>query len=75
MLQVLLEAAVKARIDGAEAWLNDPNAGIDEIQQDLKHYAQGVTGVPYFLINRQQRLSGAQPPASFLKAFELAISN
>lgn len=72
--QVLLEAAAKAQVDGAEAWLNDLNAGIDEIQQDLKQYGKGVTGVPYFVINGHQRLSGAQPPASFLRAFELASS-
>ncbi|KAI5070916.1 hypothetical protein GOP47_0013167 [Adiantum capillus-veneris] len=72
--QVLLEAAAKVQIDGAEAWLNDSNAGIDEIQHDLEQYAKGVSGVPYFLISGQQRLSGAQPPASFLKAFELASS-
>ncbi|KAH7439684.1 hypothetical protein KP509_04G072200 [Ceratopteris richardii] len=72
--QILLEAGRKAQVEGAEAWLNDPNAGMEEIRQDLKQYGKGVTGVPDFLINGKQRLSGAQPPDSFLKAFELAVA-
>lgn len=72
--RVLLEAATKVGIDGAEEWLNNPNAGIEEIQHDLKQFAEGVSGVPNFLINGRQQLSGGQPPSSFLRAFELASS-
>lgn len=71
---VLLEAASKAGVVGAEEWLNDPSSGVNEIQQDLHKYAKGVTGVPNFMINGRQKLSGAQPPESFLKVFEAASS-
>lgn len=72
--RVLLEAASKAGVVGAEDWLNDPNAGVEEIQNDLQTYAQGVSGVPNFLINGKQQLSGAQPLSSFLRVFELVSS-
>lgn len=29
--RVLLEAAAKVGVDGAEEWLNNPNAGIEEV--------------------------------------------
>ena len=32
--------------------------------------AQGVTGVPFFIINDKYQLSGAQEPDTFAKIFE-----
>jgi len=36
--------------------------------------AQGITGVPFFIINGQQAISGAQPPSVLLEAMEEASS-
>lgn len=41
-----------------------------EVKQEIAHYQQrGVTGVPFFIINDQYGISGAQPPSVFLEAF------
>ncbi len=34
----------------------------------------GVNGVPFFMINRRVALAGAQPPESFLAAFQQVAS-
>jgi len=34
----------------------------------------GVSGVPFFIINNEITLSGAQQPDTFLEAFRLAIA-
>ncbi|KAG6542201.1 hypothetical protein Mapa_016434 [Marchantia paleacea] len=70
--QVLLNAAQKAGIEGADQLLDDPNAGVKEIHEEIKKYARGVNGVPHFTIGDRIQLSGAQPPQSFVEAFELA---
>jgi predicted DsbA family dithiol-disulfide isomerase len=35
-----------------------------------KSKSQGITGVPYFMINDQIGLSGAQPVEGFVKTFD-----
>ncbi len=48
--------------------------GIDEarITQQIREIrAQGVRGVPYFVINNQYRLNGAQPVTKLLEIFDL----
>ncbi|KAJ7196894.1 hypothetical protein O6H91_02G110800 [Diphasiastrum complanatum] len=75
-LEVLVEAAEKVGISGGvREFLEDPNAGLNEIQEQLKKYGLGVTGVPHFLIQDQYKLSGAQPPDSLLQVFQLAASH
>ena len=40
------------------------------VKQEIAHYQQrGVTGVPFFIINDQYGISGAQPVSVFLDAF------
>jgi len=40
------------------------------VKQEIAHYQQrGVTGVPFFIINDQYGISGAQPVLVFLDAF------
>ncbi|TMM58787.1 DsbA family oxidoreductase [Maribacter algarum] len=40
------------------------------VKQEIAHYQQlGVTGVPFFIINDQYGISGAQPVEVFLEAF------
>eukprot|EP01018_Ginkgo_biloba_P003796 Gb_11184 [translate_table: standard] len=74
-MQVLLEAAEKVGVNGAKEWLEDPNNGLKEINDDLEKYARVVTGVPHFLINGQFKLHGAQPSEAFLKAFQIAATD
>ena len=40
------------------------------VKKEIAHYQQrGVSGVPFFIINDQYGISGAQPPSAFLEAF------
>jgi predicted DsbA family dithiol-disulfide isomerase len=73
--KVLLEAAEKVGITGAKEWLDDPNNGLKEINEELQTYARSVTGVPHFLINGQYKLHGAQQSETFLKAFQVAATD
>lgn len=73
--KVLLEAAEKVGITGAKEWLDDPNNGQKEIDEELQKYARSVTGVPHFLINEQYKLHGAQQSETFLRAFQVAASD
>ena len=41
------------------------------VKQEIAHYQQrGVNSVPFFIINDKFGISGAQPPAAFLEAFQ-----
>ena len=45
--------------------------GLKQVEDDLAFASQaGVTGVPFFVINRKYALTGAQPAATFLQALE-----
>jgi predicted DsbA family dithiol-disulfide isomerase len=43
--------------------------------QDASVRAQGVSGVPFFVINQKLSLSGAQPPEAIRRAIESAMKN
>jgi hypothetical protein len=50
-----------AKVEGAAELLKDGSARVDNVQRDLllgRKY--GVNGVPFFVINKQYGLSGAQ---------------
>lgn len=78
-IAVLLEAAARSGADPAE---------IDQLRSDLsggtrrddvitmieQARTSGVTGVPFFIIDGQLALSGAQPPAVILQALEQVAS-
>jgi predicted DsbA family dithiol-disulfide isomerase len=51
----------KLRSDGAEA-------SVAALVNQAKE--QGVTGVPFFIVNGSYGISGAQPPESFMAAFD-----
>ncbi|XP_072958071.1 uncharacterized protein [Typha angustifolia] len=70
--QVLLDAAKKVGIEGAAELLEDPNKGIQEVNEELEKYSSGISGVPHFVINGKFELSGGQPPEVFVKAFQKA---
>lgn len=70
----LLESAAKVGIEGAEEFLKDPNNGLKEVEEELKTYSGNISGVPYYVINGNHKLSGGQPPEVFLRAFQVATS-
>jgi len=72
-VDICVAAAASVGLDEQEArrFMEDPSNGMREVQQDLKMGREmGVTGVPFFVINDQVGLSGAQVPDEFIKAFE-----
>ncbi|ONM26401.1 Thioredoxin superfamily protein [Zea mays] len=75
MRHVLLDAARKVGIEGVEELFEDPAKGVDEVQEELKKYSSGISGVPHFVINDKYQLSGGQPPNLFMRAFEIAAKD
>ncbi|GFP97926.1 hypothetical protein PHJA_001936700 [Phtheirospermum japonicum] len=68
----LVDTAKKVGVEGAAEFLEDPNNGLNEVNEDLKKYSAHINGVPHFVINGKYQLSGGQPPESFLRSFEAA---
>jgi predicted DsbA family dithiol-disulfide isomerase len=56
--------------DKVDAIINDQKIE-DAVKSEIAHYQQrGVTGVPFFVINDEFGISGAQPKEAFLEAFQ-----
>ncbi|KAJ4965630.1 hypothetical protein NE237_017479 [Protea cynaroides] len=70
--EFLVGAAGKAGVEGAAEFLENPNNGVEEVNEELDKYSAHITGVPYYVINGKLKLSGGQPPELFLRAFESA---
>ncbi|KAL2808173.1 thioredoxin-like protein [Aspergillus granulosus] len=70
--EVLLEAGVGAGLDRKEVeGLLDGDVGGREVDAEAeKARGQLVTGVPYYLIQGQYAVEGADEPATFLEVFE-----
>jgi hypothetical protein len=45
-----VEAAEDVGVTGAREFLEDPNAGLDKVREELKAHARGLTGVPHFTV-------------------------
>ncbi|WP_010585983.1 DsbA family oxidoreductase [Schlesneria paludicola] len=74
---ILIDVVVEAGLDRTrtEDLLNG-DEGLDFLQDaGIKARQIGISGVPFFIINREIRLSGAQPPETFLAAFQHAIAS
>lgn len=57
--------------DEALAVLQDKDAYAAEVHADIEEARQfGISGVPYFIINRKYAISGAQPVETFKQALE-----
>jgi len=71
LIDVVAEAGLERQL--AEAMLNSEE-GMDAIKEaeELSRRRQ-VIGVPFFIINNEITLSGAQPPEVFLDAFRKAV--
>jgi predicted DsbA family dithiol-disulfide isomerase len=73
--QMLIDAVAEAGLDRqrAEATLNSEE-GMNAIKEgDDRSRRHQVSGVPFFIINNEITLSGAQPPDAFLGAFRQAL--
>ncbi|KAJ7974274.1 DSBA oxidoreductase family protein [Quillaja saponaria] len=49
----LLEAASKAGVEGAAEFLQDPNNGLNEVQNKIDEYSGNITRVPFYVINKK----------------------
>jgi predicted DsbA family dithiol-disulfide isomerase len=72
--EFLVECASKVGVDGVAEFLDDPNKGLDEVNEELKKYSSHISGVPHFVINGKHELSGGQPPEVFMRAFQVATN-
>lgn len=72
LIDVVAEPGLDRR--KSEVMLNG-DEGLDAITDaNLLSRRNQVEGVPVFIINGKTPLSGAQQPATFLKAFEQAVA-
>lgn len=70
----LLAGEVGLPQDAALAHLRS-GAGEEEVKRQARHWSQsGVSGVPYFFVNRRPAFSGARDPASFARAITAAAA-
>ncbi|KAF9611496.1 hypothetical protein IFM89_032466 [Coptis chinensis] len=72
LTEFLVEATKKVGIEGAAEFLDDPNKGVQDVYAELEKYSDHITGVPYYVINGKNKLSGGQPPEVFARAFQAA---
>lgn len=72
--EVLHKIAIQAGLDSTETdTMLDSNAYADEVNADVVAAEEmGISGVPFFVINKQYGISGAQPPAHFLSGLQQA---
>ncbi|MDR6549322.1 DsbA family oxidoreductase [Paenibacillus qinlingensis] len=68
----LLEVAGRLGMDPQQTRLRlVAKEGLEGVEDDLEFASQaGVTGVPFFVVNRKYALTGAQPATTFLQALE-----
>src|SRR5699024_12580533 len=58
----------------AKQLLEDPSIYHDDVKTDLQEATElGISGVPYFIVNRKYAISGAQPVAAFSRALEQVV--
>ncbi|KAK8717699.1 hypothetical protein V6N13_044957 [Hibiscus sabdariffa] len=70
--EFLLESARKVGVEGAAEFLENPDNGVKEVNEELEKYSANISGVPNYVINGKHQLSGGQPPEVFLKTFQVA---
>jgi predicted DsbA family dithiol-disulfide isomerase len=68
---VLVEAAAAAGLDRARAEaVANSDEFANEVRERERHWLrQGVSGVPFVVINNKYAIEGAQPPEAFEQAF------
>jgi predicted DsbA family dithiol-disulfide isomerase len=68
--EVLAGVAEKAGMATGAKVLEDPTFREDEVRAEMASFGRHVRGVPFFIIDEQYALSGAQEAATFLEVFE-----
>ncbi|MFC5447925.1 DsbA family oxidoreductase [Paenibacillus aestuarii] len=71
-VEVLLDIAESQGMDRAKTAASlQAKEGLEQVEDDLEFArGAGVSGVPFFVVNRKYALTGAQPPATFLQALQ-----
>ncbi|XAR71320.1 hypothetical protein NMG60_11028525 [Bertholletia excelsa] len=72
--EFLLECARKVDVEGAADFLEDPNNGLKEVNEQFEKNSESITGVPDYTINGKWKINGGQPPHVFQRAFEAAAN-
>ncbi|CAA3019420.1 DSBA-like thioredoxin domain [Olea europaea subsp. europaea] len=49
--QFLVESARKVGLEGAAEFLEDPNNGLKEVNEELHKYSANISGVPYYVVS------------------------
>lgn len=75
-VDVLAEIAEEAGLNGddALAFITDPDHLAAVVQSEEEARQLGVSGVPFFILNRRIGVSGAQDAATLLAAMQQAVS-
>ncbi|KAL8193449.1 hypothetical protein R6Q57_026584 [Mikania cordata] len=73
-MDFLVESARKVGLEGAAEFLQDPNNGLHEVNEELVKHSGNISGVPHYVINGKHQLSGGQPAEVFLRAFHVAAN-
>jgi SWI/SNF related-matrix-associated actin-dependent regulator of chromatin subfamily C len=72
--EALLDACKEAGVTDAESVLEDSSKFLLDVEDQLRTYSRGVSGVPHFIISngssKRLQFGGAQPPETFEDAFE-----
>jgi predicted DsbA family dithiol-disulfide isomerase len=74
----LLSIANKAGLDSQETknFLNSTDGIVEVSTEEMQNSQRGISGVPFYIINNQYGVSGAQPSEVFAKAFlEISAEN
>ena len=68
----IISVAASAGLDESRvAALLDSQEGLNEVTQlEQQNYQRGISGVPFYIINNQYGISGAQPSDVFIQAFK-----
>lgn len=76
-LEVLIELAAEAGLDGADARAYlESDAGRQEVEAESAQAGRlGIHGVPCFIFEGKYAVSGAQEPAVFNQVFDLILQN
>ncbi len=61
--------------EAANRVLHDAAAHQEEAAKDAELRRIGISGVPFFIINRKFGISGAQPPQALVEAMEQALTD
>ena len=73
LIRIATSAGMPSEV--AHAVLQDTALAQETADQDAELRRIGINGVPFFIINRQYGISGAQPPEALLAAMEQAMQS